>query len=146
MKFKNLLFEKQLNEVLITVESKPYPLKVVFFKGNPNYGKMDNAKMTRKILQTISSITKDIKVFPSNNPTLEIPDADVYIGFSRGTRYLKQCKGKKISIGGITGKEINYIKNKDDNVKSGDISGKSLSAHFELNDSMQKQLIKLILS
>ena len=121
-------------------------MKVVFFKGNPNYGKMDNAKMTRKILQTISSITKDIKVFPSNNPTLEIPDADVYIGFSRGTRYLKQCKGKKISIGGITGKEINYIKNKDDNVKSGDISGKSLSAHFELNDSMQKQLIKLILS
>jgi hypothetical protein len=116
-------------------------MKVVFFKGNPNYGQIKNAKMTKQILQTLLLKTNDITVISSSNPNIEIPNAEVYVGFSRGSRYLKKCDGIKISIGGISGSDIKYIKNKKDNVKQGNLSEESINAHFNFDDSMKLQLL-----
>lgn len=115
-------------------------MKIVFFKGNPNYGEIANEKMTSDIVNIIKKFTYDYEVLESATTDLVIPKADVYIGFSRGTRYLGRCDNIKISIAGITGKGITLIKNKDDNVKNGDFSEISLGSHFHLTDSMRKQI------
>ncbi len=83
----------------------------------------------------------------NNNKNIEaISRAKVYIGFSRGSRYLKKLNKNslKISIGGISGPQINQFVNKDDKILLGDISLESMKAHFIIEKKDQEKIKHLI--
>ncbi len=112
---------------------------IVYIKGNPNSGTaQQHEKMNLCILNLIKIY--DYEIIESEHKNLEgnkIPDARVYIGFSRGSRYLKKLPSTslKISIGGISGSKIKLFKNKDDHIVLGDLSTSSLDAHFMISKS-----------
>jgi hypothetical protein len=80
------------------------------------------------------------------NKNFEIPSAKVYIGFSRGSRYLKKLPKSSLllSIGGISGSGINSFINPDDKILKGDISEDSMNAHFIILESDKIKIKKLI--
>lgn len=123
-------------------------LDIVYIKGNPASGTALQHK------QVDSSIYELIKAYKyetidseaKNLSNKVIPKAKVYIGFSRGSRYLKKLDNSslKISIGGISGSKIHLFKNKDDNILLGDISDSSLEAHFIISNE-DKNKIKILI-
>lgn len=121
---------------------------IIYFKGNPNSGSFEQHEtINNEILKIISSYS--FQILESNHKNLENieqPKAKVYIGFSRGSRYLSKLSNKtlRISIGGINGSSINLFKNKDDHVVLGDMSEESLEAHFTIIKEDKEEIKKLI--
>lgn len=123
---------------------------IVYIKGNPNSGLMaQHEQIDKTILKLIELYSyKIIESSNSNkNHINQIPRAKVYIGFSRGSRYLKKLNKNslKLSIGGISGSGINVFTNTDDKVLSGDISPDSMQAHFIILEE-DKIKINLLIS
>ena len=74
--------------------------EIVYFKGNPNSG---TAEQHHKINSSIIELIKQYNylVVESEHKNLAqviIPKAKVYIGFSRGSRYLKKLDNKTLKI------------------------------------------------
>ncbi|KAB7887259.1 hypothetical protein [Poseidonibacter ostreae] len=124
-----------------------YDYDIIYIKGNPSSGlALQHDEMNKSItnlfgLHTFKSVDSNM-----TNTSFKIPSARVYIGFSRGSRYLKKLNKNvlKISIGGISGSGINTFINTDDKILSGDISQFSMNAHFLIlkNDKIKiKELI-----
>jgi len=110
-------------------------LDIVYIKGNPNSGTLlQHKQMDQSILEIINNYSYQIISSEETNKDFvkNIQKAKIYIGFSRGSRYLKKLNNDslKISIGGISGSSIVNFSNKDDMVLSGDMSGSSMAAHF----------------
>ena len=125
-----------------------YKYDIVFIKGNPNSGStQQHTEINKNIIELIDLYT--YKIIDSNetykNAMQTIPKAKVYIGFSRGSRYLNRLPKKtlKISIGGITGKYVHNFTNIKDNIVLGDISPDSFNAHFiiEEEDKLKIQIL-----
>jgi len=117
---------------------------IVFIEGNKDY----LTPFRHNVLKNeILDLFKKYKVTYCSSDTIDfdhVPKAKVYIGFSQGTRYFKKMgdDSLKISIGGITGKNILFYKNKDDNARKGDHSKKSLESHFTLTDKTKNSIKK----
>jgi len=126
-----------------------YDYDIVYIKGNPNSGsKIQHNEINNTIIKLIDRYTYKIIPSDDNNKSMAaIPNAKVYIGFSRGSRYLKKLNKNslKISIGGINGPQIHQFVSKKDEILSGDISLESMHAHFIIEQSDQVK-IKLLIS
>jgi len=130
-----------------------YDCDIVYIKGNPNSGSLEQHKfINQSILKLIKDYSYKIIDSKENNKTFieQIPKAKVYIGFSRGSRYLKKLRNSvlKLSIGGISGSGIYLFVNENDKVVEGDISTPSMSAHFEIMEkdiNLINKLIKIFL-
>ncbi len=121
---------------------------IVYIKGNPSSG---TSKQHDAINATITELIKeyDYIIINSEHKNLSqvvIPNARVYIGFSRGSRYLKKINDStlKISIGGIRGPKIYLFKNIADDILLGDVSDSSMKAHFIINEDDKITIKSLI--
>jgi len=127
-------------------ENKTYD--IVYIEGNKKYlSKEDHNELKNAIISMFPNY--NVKVIQSNSVNTDhIPKAKVYIGFSQGTRYFKKLNDNslKISIGGISGPDIIYLKNPKDNVRKKDFSDESLKAHFTLTDKMKRTLKSKVLN
>jgi len=126
-----------------------YDYDIVYIKGNPNSGsKEQHEQINNKVLNLIDMyLYKVIQSVENNNKNIEnIPTAKVYIGFSRGSRYLKKLNKNslKISIGGIKGPQIHQFISKRDKILSGDISVESMRAHFIIEEEDYTKIKSLI--
>ncbi|WP_419769956.1 MAG: hypothetical protein ACNI3C_11550 [Candidatus Marinarcus sp.] len=126
-----------------------YECDVVYIQGNPKSGLLQqHLDMEASIIQLIDCYSYKIIDSMQNNryEMKSIPEARVYIGFSRGSRYLNKLHKNrlKLSIGGIKGKGINHFIHTDDKIHLGDLSLKSLDAHFKIEQS-DKIKIELLL-
>lgn len=124
-----------------------YDYDIVYIKGNPNSGtSIQHEEMNKSILDLLIPHTCKIIDSNTNNRNLNISKAKVYIGFSRGSRYLNKLDktSLKLSIGGINGSGINFFTNTADKVLSGDISESSMNAHFIILDKDKIKIKKLI--
>lgn len=123
-------------------------LDIVYIKGNPASGTaLQHKQMNSVVYEFIKSYNHEIIDSEAKNLSNKvIPKAKIYIGFSRGSRYLKKLDNSslKISIGGISGSKIHLFKNKNDNILLGNISESSLSAHFIITDEDKIKIKKLI--
>lgn len=121
---------------------------IVYIKGNPSSGTpLLHEKINHSIIELIEEykyITIDSE--HKNLSNIQIPKAKIYIGFSRGSRYLKKLDSSslKISIGGISGSKIHIFKNCKDNILLGDISISSMQAHFVISNE-DKIKIKVLI-
>jgi len=122
---------------------------IIYFKGNPNSGtKEQHHQINTSIIEFIKEY--NYLVLESEHKNLAqkiIPKAKVYIGFSRGSRYLKKLDNNslKISIGGVMSSKVHLFKNPNDHILLGDVSDASLNAHFiiqEVDKLKIKALIK----
>jgi len=123
-------------------------LDIVYIKGNPASGTLlQHQEMNACVYELIKEYKYEIIDSEAKNLSKKIiPKAKVYIGFSRGSRYLNKLDSNclKISIGGISGSKVHLFKNIDDHILLGDISASSLKAHFIISN-MDKLSIKTIL-
>jgi hypothetical protein len=124
-----------------------YDYDIVYIKGNPSSGlEIQHDKINKSITDLLGLHT--FKSIDSNmtNKNFEIPSAKIYIGFSRGSRYLKKLNKSvlKISIGGISGSGINTFTNFEDKILSGDISELSMNAHFLIQKNDKVKIKRLI--
>lgn len=122
---------------------------IVYIKGNPNSGsKEQHEQINNTIVKLIDTYTyKIIQSVENNNKNIEnIPAARVYIGFSRGSRYLKKLSkdSLKISVGGIKGPKIHQFVSPKDKILSGDIGLESMRAHFIIEEQDQIKIKSLI--
>ena len=126
-----------------------YEYDIVYIKGNPKSG---TSEQHENINKTIINLIREYqyKIIESDMRNKEclavIPKAKVYIGFSRGSRYLNKLSKNvlKISIGGVSGAGIYQFVNVRDKILEGDISQESLSAHFNILQEEQESIKKLI--
>lgn len=126
-----------------------YDCDIVYIKGNPNSGsKRQHEQIDSSIVELIEMYTyKVIQSDQKNNKSLEsIPCARVYIGFSRGSRYLKKLdkNSLKISVGGIKSSQIHHFVNEKDKILQGDISLESMRAHFIIEEIHKVSIKDLI--
>ncbi len=126
-----------------------YDCDIVYIKGNPNSGSIEQHEfIDQSILKLIEDYTYKIICSKQSNKTFidKIPKAKVYIGFSRGSRYLKKLSNNvlKLSIGGISGSGISLFVNDEDRVLDGDISTLSMKAHFIIKEE-DKDTIKVLI-
>lgn len=124
-----------------------YDYDIVYIKGNPFSGTlMQHDKINQTILSLFQLHT--FKIVDSNmtNKNFKIPSAKVYIGFSRGSRYLKKLPKSSllISIGGISGSGIFTFINPDDEIIIGNISENSMNAHFVILEKNRIEIKNLI--
>lgn len=110
---------------------------IVYIKGNPSSGTiLLHEQINSEILKIIESYNYSIIDSEDKNlsNTKKIPKAKIYIGFSRGSRYLNKLNSSslKISIGGISGSKVHVFKNNADKILSGDLSRSSMQAHFTI--------------
>ena len=121
---------------------------IVYIKGNPLSGTpLQHESINKSIIELINEYSYTIIESNAKNLSgITLPKAKVYIGFSRGSRYLKKISNPslKISIGGISGSRIHLFKNDEDNIVLGDISTSSLEAHFIILDEDKKKIKLLI--
>ena len=117
---------------------------MLFIRGNPRYGTKEMHQKIEKIFSDMAKELKiDFKALDSDKPfSIAMETADVYIGFSRGSRYFKNIKGVKIGIGANKG-NYQFI-NAQDNTGNGDISLESLESHFIVTVENQKKIKKII--
>ena len=121
---------------------------IIYFKGNPSSGtKEQHQKINTTIIKVFNKY--NYLVLESEHKNLSdhtIPKAKIYIGFSRGSRYLKKIDNQalKISIGGVRSSQVHLFKNSEDNILLGDVSEDSLNAHFIINNEDQKKIQMLI--
>ncbi len=124
-----------------------YDYDIVFIKGNQSSGlPIQHEKMNKSITDLLISYTYKTVSSDMTNKNFVIPSAKVYIGFSRGSRYLKKLPkaSLKISIGGISGAGINSFINPSDKILDGDISEYSMSSHFIILEADKIKIKKLI--
>lgn len=121
---------------------------IVYIKGNPSSGTLTQH---HTINATITELIKEYNyiVIDSEHKNLSqviIPKAKVYIGFSRGSRYLKKLDNSvlKISIGGVRGSQVHLFKNNCDDILLGDISESSMQAHFIIKEDEKIKIKSLI--
>ena len=121
---------------------------VIYFKGNPTSG---TPKQHENINTTIINIIKrynyiTIESEHKNLSGNKIPNAKIYIGFSRGSRYLKKLNNDslKISIGGVMSSQVHLFKNANDHILLGDVSDISMNAHFIIEDKDKIKIKTLI--
>lgn len=127
--------------------SKIYDYDIVYIQGNQSSGlPIQHKKINQSIIDLLDS--HDYKIVDSNmtNKNFKIASAKVYIGFSRGSRYLKKLpkSSLKISIGGISGAGVNSFVNPCDKILKGDISESSMNAHFIILENDKIKIKKLI--
>jgi len=126
-----------------------FEYEIVYIKGNPKSGTpFQHEQINKTVISLIKShnykiISSDEKNIKS---TVKIPRARVYIGFSRGSRYLKKLSKEalRISIGGIKGPGIYQFLHANDKILEGDISKESLDAHFMMTEEHKIQIQMLI--
>lgn len=122
--------------------------EIVYFKGNPSSGTtQQHHEINTSIIELIHQY--NYLVVDSEHKSLSqvtIPKAKIYIGFSRGSRYLKKLDNKtlKISIGGVRSSQVYLFKNRGDNILLGDVSESSLKAHFIIEDQDKIKIKSLI--
>ncbi len=122
--------------------------EIVYFKGNPNSGtKEQHHQINTSIIELINQ--HNYLVVDSEHKNLSqviLPKAKVYIGFSRGSRYLKKLDNKalKISIGGVRSSQVHLFKNSGDNILLGDVSDDSLASHFIIEEHDKIKIKSLI--
>ena len=124
-----------------------YDYDIVYIKGNPNSGlPIQHEIINKSILDLLLPHTCKTVDSNMNNKNFTIAKAKVYIGFSRGSRYLNKLdkSSLKLSIGGIGGSGIKTFTNTDDKILSGDISESSMKAHFIILDKDKIEIKKLI--
>lgn len=134
----------------INFSSEFKKVEVLFIKGNGKYNEKLNNELTNTVIDLVK--TKHSKLTVIDSDRLEVPkiQADIYIGFSRGTRYFKKLKqlypnAKFISIGGIGCLGCINIKNNNDNLKYGEnFTINDLLPHFSLTDRMKQLLLNSI--
>jgi len=121
---------------------------IVYIQGNPKSG---TPKQHANINSSITELIKqyNYKTVDSEHKNLvdkKIPKAKIYIGFSRGSRYLNKLDNNslKISIGGISGSKVHLFKNNDDDILKGDISINSMNAHFIIGENDKIKIKSLI--
>lgn len=123
---------------------------IVYIKGNPASGTLlQHEEINLCVFNLIKEYShKIIESDAKNLSGVKIPEARVYIGFSRGSRYLKKLSSNslKISIGGIKGSKVHLFKNKEDHILLGDISTSSLCAHFVVSTNDQIKIKELLAS
>ena len=124
-----------------------YDYDIIYIKGNPSSGiPLQHDEINESITNLFGFHT--FKTVDSNmsNMNFKLPKAKIYIGFSRGSRYLKKLDSKslKVSIGGISGVGISTFINIDDKILNGDISTFSMNAHFKILDKDKISIKKLI--
>lgn len=117
---------------------------VVFIEGNKKYLTIERHN---ELKEKILSLFKNFNTSSTNSDTISfdhVPKSKVYIGFSQGTRYFKKMDNDalKISIGGLTGRDILFYKNKDDHAYKGDHSDASLESHFTLTEATLNSIYK----
>jgi len=121
---------------------------IVYIKGNPASGTpIQHNQINKSILEIIKKYHyMTIESEYKNLSDFMIPKAKIYIGFSRGSRYLKKLPSDvlKISIGGIKGKNVHRFTNEEDKILEGDMSEESMSAHFTLTQINAKEIEYLI--
>ncbi len=121
---------------------------IIYIQGNPSSGTLlQHEQMNNSVLKLIENYT--YKVIDSEDKNLsgkKIPEAKVYIGFSRGSRYLKKLPktSLKISIGGIKGSRVHLFKNNSDHILLGDISMYALEDHFIISTEDKIKIKELI--
>jgi len=126
-----------------------FEYEIVYIKGNPNSG---TPFLHEQIDKTIVDLIKNYnyKIISSDEKSIKsintLPSARVYIGFSRGSRYLKKLSKNtlKISIGGIKGPGVHQFIHDEDKILLGDISKESLDAHFLILEKHLNQIQILI--
>lgn len=130
------------------IDSKIPIYDVIYIKGNPSSGtpflhERMNCSIT-EIIEQYNYIIIDSE--HKNLSQVQIPKSRVYIGFSRGSRYLKKLDSYslKISVGGISGSKIHLFRDAGDKILLGDISETSIQAHFLLSDDSKIKIKVLI--
>jgi hypothetical protein len=126
-----------------------YDCDIVYMMGNPKSGSsLQHKDINNTIIKIMQNYTYKIVSSEYNNMNFidKLPKAKVYIGFSRGSRYLKKLPNDslKLSIGGINGSNIHLFRNYADNVIDGDISISSLNAHFIISNNDQNSIKLLV--
>ena len=125
-----------------------YTYDIVYIKGNPNSGtSFDHENINNSIIKLINNYNYKVISSTQNNISIQnVPNAKIYIGFSRGSRYLNKLSKNslKISIGGISGYKVNLFKNTNDNILLGDISKSSMQAHFIIMEEHKIKIKELI--
>lgn len=125
-----------------------HDLDIVYIKGNPMSGtpflheQIDNTIIG--LINQYSYLILDSE--QKNLSGIKLPKAKVYIGFSRGSRYLNKLDNfsLKISIGGVSGSRIHLFKNENDHILLGDISNESMEAHFLISENDKIKIKKLL--
>jgi len=121
---------------------------IVYIKGNPSSGtKLQHQQINTTIVNLIKNYNYIcIESEQKNLSNAPIPKAKIYIGFSRGSRYLKKLPSDtlKISIGGVTSSKVHRFTNEEDKILQGDMSEESMNAHFIIDD-LDKIKIKSII-
>jgi len=121
---------------------------IIYFKGNPNSGSREqHALINTSIISLIDKYNYLVLDSEANNLSdLQTIQAKIYIGFSRGSRYLKKLPNTKlkISIGGVKSSQVYLFKNNRDEILVGNISESSLSAHFIIEEQHKIEIKSLI--
>jgi len=121
---------------------------IIYFKGNPNSGSCEqHALIDTSILSLIDSYNYLVLDSEEKNLSgINIAQAKIYIGFSRGSRYLKKLPNNtlKISIGGVKSSQVYLFKNSKDEILLGNISESSLDAHFIIEEHHKIEIKSLI--
>ena len=121
---------------------------IVYFKGNPNSGSSEQHKsIDTSIISCIDTYNYLVLDSEAKNLSqISIPRAKIYIGFSRGSRYLKKLPNNtlKISIGGVKSSQVHLFKNSKDEILLGNISESSLNAHFIIEEQHKIEIKSLI--
>ena len=124
----------------------------LFIKGNPKYWiKGVSNTFYKKIAALCRNAGYLFITAESDVHSSQLPAADVVIGFSRGTKYLKlpiQKWKHKIAIGAnpknVTN-DVYVVNNPDDRTEVGDLSKQSLINHWTLTDAQVNKIKTLLL-
>ncbi|MGB3750925.1 MAG: hypothetical protein WA945_05110 [Arcobacteraceae bacterium] len=121
---------------------------IIYFKGNPNSGSYEqHTSINTSIISLIDNYNYVVLDSEAKNLSgINIAQAKIYIGFSRGSRYLKKLPQDrlKISIGGVKSSKTHLFKNSKDEILLGNISESSLGAHFIIEEQHQIEIKSLI--
>jgi len=121
---------------------------IIYFKGNPNSGSLaQHSSINKSIISLIDKYNYLVLDSEVNNLSdLNTMQAKIYIGFSRGSRYLKKLPQDrlKISIGGVKSSKTYLFKNIKDEILLGNISESSLDAHFIIEEKHKLEIKSLI--
>jgi len=121
---------------------------IVYIKGNPSSGTLlQHDQINNSVIELIKSYSYEVIDSQEKNLScVKIPKAKVYIGFSRGSRYLNKLdkSSLKISIGGISGTNVHLFTNSEDKILLGDISDLSIQGHFIICDRDKIKIKSLI--
>ena len=125
---------------------------IVFMEGNKKYlMPFRHIVLRERVMEQFKSLNNTF--IQSDLSTLDhIPISKVYIGFSQGTRYFKKMNSDirfsdslKISLGGISAKDVLFYKNDADKARTGDVSKESLESHFTITDKTLNSINKNVL-